>query len=95
MERINAALDELGRRGMTNVLVEGGGLTLGSFFDAGQIDEVHAFFAPKLLGSRHALSPLGGTIRGFMADASTLDDVRVETIGDDVYLNGRVVRKTR
>lgn len=93
-ERVVALLDELGRRGMTNVLVEGGGLTLGSFFDAGEIDEVHAFFAPKLLGSRHAFSPLGGTSRGFMADAVNLEEIRVESIGDDVYLRGRVVKRS-
>jgi osmotically-inducible protein OsmY len=29
-----------------------------------------------------------------MADAVSLEDVRVETIGDDVYLNGRVAKKS-
>ena len=49
-ERLAWLLDELGRRQMTNVLVEGGGQLLGSLLDAGQIDEVHAFIAPKLIG---------------------------------------------
>src|SRR5262249_7269735 len=38
---VAALLDELGRRRITNVLVEGGGEVLGSFVDAGVIDEVH------------------------------------------------------
>src|SRR5262249_28998026 len=50
--RINPAelLAELGRRRMTNVLVEGGSALLGSFFDAGLVDEAHVFVAPKFLG---------------------------------------------
>ena len=35
---------------MTNVLVEGGAGLLGSLFDAGFVDEVHAFVAPKIVG---------------------------------------------
>src|SRR5262249_22335999 len=38
-------LDELGRRRMTNVLVEGGGRTLGSFLDGGHVDAVEVFIA--------------------------------------------------
>ena len=49
-DRLAWLLDELGRRRMTNILVEGGGQLLGSLLDLGQIDEVHAFIAPKLIG---------------------------------------------
>ena len=38
---------------MTNVLVEGGGRMLGSFLDAGQVDEVDVFIAPILEGGDH------------------------------------------
>lgn len=92
-ERAAALLDELGRRNTTNVFVEGGAQTLGSFFDAGEVDEVHAFFAPKLIGSAFASGPIGGEGRDTMADAVALEEVRIEAIGDDVYLNGRVAKK--
>lgn len=95
VERVEALLNELGRRGMTNVFVEGGASTLGAFFDAGEIDEIHAFFAPKLIGSALASGPIAGDGRGTMVDAVALEDVRVESIGDDVYLRGRVVKRAR
>jgi len=58
--RLDCLLEELGRRRLTNVLVEGGGRLLGSLLDAGQIDEVHVFIAPKLVGGGAAASPIGG-----------------------------------
>ncbi len=50
-----ALLDELGRRRMTNILIEGGSKLLGALFDAGAIDEVHVFIAFKLIGGAAAL----------------------------------------
>src|SRR5205085_11417757 len=59
-ERLVQLLDELGRRRMTNILVEGGASLLGSLFDARQIDEVHTFIAPKLFGGQKARTPIRG-----------------------------------
>ena len=83
-------LDELGRRRMTNVLVEGGAGVLGSFFDAGAVDEVHAFIAPKIVGGKAALSPIHGEGIADMADARRLSHITVQQVGDDIYLQGRV-----
>src|SRR5439155_8684965 len=47
---VRALLTELGRRRMTNLLVEGGAEVFGSFCDERLIDEFHVFVAPKLIG---------------------------------------------
>ena len=91
-QRLLALLDELGRRRMTNVLVEGGGQLLGSLFDAGQIDEVHAFIAAKLVGGRAAPSPVGGVGVELMSQARGLCNSIVEPLDDDLYLRGRLVK---
>jgi diaminohydroxyphosphoribosylaminopyrimidine deaminase/5-amino-6-(5-phosphoribosylamino)uracil reductase len=88
-ERLIQLLDELGRRRMTNVLVEGGASLLGSMFDARQIDEVHVFIAPKLFGGQKARSPLRGAGIEQVAEAFTLDNLQVQQLGDDIYLSGR------
>jgi len=82
------ALSELGRRRMTNILVEGGANLLGSLLDARLIDEVYAFIAPKLIGGNGAPSPIGGQGITQMSEALTLSDMTVESIGADVLLRG-------
>lgn len=90
--RLAALLDELGRRRMTNVLVEGGGRLLGLLFDGGAVDEVHVFIAPKIAGGTAALSPVGGVGVERMADALRLADIAIEELEGDVYVHGRVGR---
>jgi diaminohydroxyphosphoribosylaminopyrimidine deaminase/5-amino-6-(5-phosphoribosylamino)uracil reductase len=90
IDRLHELLEELGRRRMTNVLVEGGGRVLGSLLDARQIDEVHVFIAPKLIGGSQARVPFAGNGIAQMADALCLDAPEVETIADDAYIHGRI-----
>jgi diaminohydroxyphosphoribosylaminopyrimidine deaminase/5-amino-6-(5-phosphoribosylamino)uracil reductase len=87
---IGALLDELGRRRLTNVLVEGGAVVLGSFRDAGAIDEVHVFLAPRIAGGAGALTPVGGTGVATIAETLSVAECQVEMLDGDLYFNGRV-----
>jgi len=86
----HALLVELGRRRMTNVLVEGGGGLLGTLFDQRLIDEAHAFIAPKIVGGSNAVTPIAGLGLAEIAEAAVLDAPRLEQAGDDLYLHGHV-----
>jgi diaminohydroxyphosphoribosylaminopyrimidine deaminase/5-amino-6-(5-phosphoribosylamino)uracil reductase len=88
--RLLQLLDELGRRRMTNVLVEGGGQLLGSLFDARAIDEVHVFVATKLVGGADARTPLAGWGIEDMTQAICLRVPAVEQVDDDIYVHGRL-----
>jgi diaminohydroxyphosphoribosylaminopyrimidine deaminase/5-amino-6-(5-phosphoribosylamino)uracil reductase len=81
-------LAELGRRQMTNVLVEGGSELLGTLFDQHVVDEVHVFAAPKLLGGMAAKSPVGGQGRSAPSDLPDIVDPEVELLEGDVYIHG-------
>ncbi len=81
-------LAELGRRGMTNVLVEGGGRVVGSFLRCNQIDEADVFVAPLVEGGDHARTPVRGEGRELMRDAGRLRDVATSVIGGDVRVQG-------
>ena len=91
-ERLLWLLDDLGRRRMTNILVEGGSELLGSLFDAGQIDELHVFIAPKIIGGQDAPSAMSGRGLELMAQALSLSAPQIQPCGPDIYIHGRLAR---
>jgi diaminohydroxyphosphoribosylaminopyrimidine deaminase/5-amino-6-(5-phosphoribosylamino)uracil reductase len=92
VEHVGALLAELGRRRMTNVLIEGGSRVLGTLLEAGEIDEVHAFIAPMLLGGESAPSPMAGLGLATPGEAPALEHCVVRQIDGDVYIKGRIAR---
>ena len=92
---VTRLLEELGRRGMTNVLVEGGGQVLGSFLDQGHVDAVEVFVAPILDGGDHARTAVRGAGRNSMKDALRLKDVGIERVDDDSRIRGRLPQPWR
>ncbi len=91
-QRLRALLLELGRRKVTNLLVEGGSKLLGSLFDLELIDEVHVFVAPKIAGGQTAPSPVAGIGLMEIPKSPALDAPRIEVLGQDVYITGRLIR---
>jgi diaminohydroxyphosphoribosylaminopyrimidine deaminase / 5-amino-6-(5-phosphoribosylamino)uracil reductase len=91
--RLDALLLELGRRRLTNVLVEGGGRLLGSLLDARQIDEVRVFIAPKLLGGAAARAPIAGDGIAAISAALRLESPEVQLVDGDLCLTARVLRE--
>jgi len=89
-ERLKFLFAELARRGITNLLVEGGGTLLGSLFDAKFMDEVHVFIAPKFIGGKGAVSPMMGLGIAVMRDSLNLNAPTVEMIGPDIYVHGKL-----
>ncbi len=87
-ERVEAALDELGRRGITSLFLEGGPGLAGAFADSGQIDEVRLFVAPILLGGgRSAVEGEGAATVAAGARALASE---AEAVGDDVLIRARL-----
>ncbi|MFL5871343.1 MAG: RibD family protein, partial [Solirubrobacterales bacterium] len=87
-ERLRAGLDELGRRGATSLLLEGGAELAGGFLDAGEVDELRLFFAPVLLGSGRPLAVRAGADR---VDAGQRPlAVDWERSGDDMLIRARL-----
>ena len=76
-------LEELGRRGIRGVLVEGGGQTAGRFVGWGLADKLTLFYAPKLLGAEGV--PLMGSLNvTSMAGAPKFRVDAVEKMGEDI-----------
>jgi diaminohydroxyphosphoribosylaminopyrimidine deaminase/5-amino-6-(5-phosphoribosylamino)uracil reductase len=79
-------LERLAARGITHLLVEGGAATHAAFLEAGLVDRVLVFVAPKLLGGGR--SWLGGRGPGRMEQALLLRDVEVRRVGPDLVVSG-------
>lgn len=91
-KRLGSLLDELGRRGMTNILVEGGAGLLGGIFDIGEVDEVHVFVGNRIIGGSQALSAINGIGIESMSRAFELTERSSKLLEDDVYVSGRVMK---
>lgn len=88
---VRAALSALAAREVRGVLVEGGGDIHGAFLDAGLIDRVAIFIAPRLLGGRGATSVVAGAGTPLKI-APRVTSLEVTRIGDDLLIEGDVVR---
>lgn len=85
---LGALLDHLGGRGVLTLLVEGGAVVHGAFFDAGLVDRVQAVVAPVVVGGVAAPGAVGGRGVERMAEAYRLRDVTVDRVGEDVIITG-------
>ncbi len=81
-------LEDLFDRGVSNVLVEGGGEVLAAFSASGLWDRAAVCCAPVLIGGAAAPGPLGGDGPEKLADAWRLDELRVSRREPDVILVG-------
>ncbi|MCC8166179.1 MAG: bifunctional diaminohydroxyphosphoribosylaminopyrimidine deaminase/5-amino-6-(5-phosphoribosylamino)uracil reductase RibD [Planctomycetes bacterium] len=83
---------ELGKIGLNDILVEGGGELAAGLLENGLIDELDAFIAPKLVGGREAPGPVAGRGITRMADATGLTVREWRRVGDDIYVNSLIAR---
>jgi len=86
---ITELLDELGKRQMTNVLVEGGGGLLGSFLSAGEIDEVHTYIGTKIVGGAEAPGPVAGNGFRMLVESPEFEIDQVQQFDSDVHIIAR------
>lgn len=84
---LNALLKVLGEKGVTHLLVEGGGGIFSSFISGRLVDRVVAFLAPKLLGGQ-ALDWLPEIHVRNLEEAMELENISVRTLGDNVLVEG-------
>jgi diaminohydroxyphosphoribosylaminopyrimidine deaminase/5-amino-6-(5-phosphoribosylamino)uracil reductase len=88
--RVRSALQQLGQRGLSSILLEGGPHLAGAFLDAHEIDEMRLFLAPMVLGGRTARDPLEGEGAETIADAGHALTTECERIDDDLLISARM-----
>jgi diaminohydroxyphosphoribosylaminopyrimidine deaminase/5-amino-6-(5-phosphoribosylamino)uracil reductase len=81
-----SVLKDLGKRGITSVLIEGGGEVLGEALDKRLIDKVQIYLGPILPGGPVVAFPGAGVER--TADALRLREIEYQRIGQTVSISG-------
>jgi diaminohydroxyphosphoribosylaminopyrimidine deaminase/5-amino-6-(5-phosphoribosylamino)uracil reductase len=76
-----------------SILLEGGGTLNGTALKEGLVDKVQAYIAPKLFGGQNAKNPVGGEGIAEIADAVRLEEVTVRQLGEDILVEGKVVKQ--
>jgi diaminohydroxyphosphoribosylaminopyrimidine deaminase/5-amino-6-(5-phosphoribosylamino)uracil reductase len=89
---LRALLAALAELEVTGVLAEGGGELGAALLDAGLVDRVAFFVAPRLLGGRTAPGPVGGVGRS-LKDALEVTGVSCRVLGRDLLIEGDVLRE--
>ncbi|CAM8881504.1 unnamed protein product [Rhodiola kirilowii] len=75
-------------RGYLSILWECGGSLAAPAISAGVIHKVYAFVAPKIIGGKHAPTPVGELGMVEMTQALDLLDVNYEQVGPDMLVSG-------
>ena len=83
-----AVLQALASRSLQSVLVEGGGRIAGSFLDAGLVNKVTFFVAPKIIGGADAPTAIAGHGVDRMAEAFVLHNIEQIQHGVDIEITG-------
>ncbi|MBA7665819.1 Riboflavin biosynthesis protein RibD [subsurface metagenome] len=83
-------LKALSKRGITSVLVEGGGILLGSLFDLGLVDKAIVFIAPIIIGGREAKTAVGGNGVDKVVDSFKLERVSFQRFSEDLMVSGYI-----
>lgn len=87
---ISDLMIQLGSMGIDSLLLEGGGTLNAAFLEAGCVDEVYAFIAPKIIGGKDAKTPVCGKGIEKMSDAIKLQNIDIQNINGDILIKGKI-----
>lgn len=83
---IDEMLEKLYQLGITDILLEGGSTVNASFLQSGAINKYMIYVAPKVLGVRLSLTPIGGHSAILMDEAFDVEIDSFEKIGQDLRI---------
>lgn len=90
---LNDLMNQLGKKGINSILLEGGGTLNYGALSKGIVQEIISFIAPKLIGGDYAKTPVAGTGLSSMADAIEVEEWVYTHYGKDLMIKGKIVRK--
>ncbi|MFH0884953.1 MAG: bifunctional diaminohydroxyphosphoribosylaminopyrimidine deaminase/5-amino-6-(5-phosphoribosylamino)uracil reductase RibD [Candidatus Micrarchaeota archaeon] len=83
----------LNAMGIRKILIEGGSELNADAIEAGIVDMLYLFIAPKIVGGRESKGVFGGIGISSIGDAIKLDKMKIRKIGVDFLLEADIIRK--
>jgi diaminohydroxyphosphoribosylaminopyrimidine deaminase/5-amino-6-(5-phosphoribosylamino)uracil reductase len=87
---LKGLMTELGRLGITSVMIEGGSSIAASALSEGIVDKVMFFAAPKIIGGVDAVPSVGGKAPALLKNAIKLKDMQTVKLGGDILIEGYI-----
>lgn len=81
------AMKRLYRRGISSIMIEGGSSLNYYALKDRVVDKVIFFIAPKIMGGKDSLTPVGGFSTG-LKNAWKIKDIKLKKIGEDILIEG-------
>ncbi|MDI6758619.1 MAG: bifunctional diaminohydroxyphosphoribosylaminopyrimidine deaminase/5-amino-6-(5-phosphoribosylamino)uracil reductase RibD [Candidatus Omnitrophota bacterium] len=75
---------------IANIIVEGGGMLVGSLFDEGLVDKILFFISPKIIGGKNAISSVMGKGRARIDNVIKVKDMELKHFGEDILIEGNI-----
>ena len=85
---LKALMRALGERGIDSILLEGGATLNFAALQAGIVDKVQVYIAPKLIGGETAKTPVGGEGIEKLSQAFSVIELKASNVGEDILLEG-------
>ncbi|MGM0435827.1 MAG: bifunctional diaminohydroxyphosphoribosylaminopyrimidine deaminase/5-amino-6-(5-phosphoribosylamino)uracil reductase RibD, partial [Bacillota bacterium] len=79
-------MDVLGEMKIDSILLEGGSCVNDSAFKEGIVQSYHMFIAPKIIGGKHALTPVGGSGFKTVDESVKLTRQSITEFGEDILV---------
>jgi diaminohydroxyphosphoribosylaminopyrimidine deaminase/5-amino-6-(5-phosphoribosylamino)uracil reductase len=89
---LNFVLQDLGKKNVTSVLIEGGGNILGQALDERKIDKVHLYLGPILTGG--PVIAFAGRGTDLPRHAAYLERIQYQRLGQDLFISGYPVHRS-
>ena len=84
-------LTELGKRGVMQLLIEGGGTLAASALAAKAVDEIEFHYAPKILGGAGSRTVCDGVNPETLSEAIPVENMKISRCGRDFIVSGKPV----
>lgn len=88
---LQSAMQILAEQGIDSILLEGGATLNASALEAGIIQKVQTYIAPKLFGGATAPTPIAGLGVDHPDQAFILKNKKITTLGEDILIESEVV----